>query len=94
MWKRKELKKQAKQTVKKNYWTAVVVCFLITILTGEFGTSVKGILNIDEDKVSENNEVSQEQFIMQEQIEKSSIIITPERREKIEEFKNSLNDMH
>ncbi len=93
MWKRKELKKQAKQTVKKNYWTAVVVCFLITILTGEFGTSVKGILNIDEDKVSENNEVSQEQFIMQEQIEKSSIIITPERREKIEEFKNSLNDM-
>lgn len=43
MWKRKELKNKAKKVVHKNYWTAIVVCFLIALLTGEFGTSVIGI---------------------------------------------------
>lgn len=43
MWKRKELKDKAKKVVHKNYWTAIVVCFLIALLTGEFGTSVIGI---------------------------------------------------
>lgn len=43
MWKRKELKTRAKQVVKKNYWTAIVVCFLIALFTGEFGTSIIGI---------------------------------------------------
>ena len=45
MWKRKELKKQAKRTVYKNYWTAILVCFLIALITGEFGTSIVGIWN-------------------------------------------------
>lgn len=43
MWKRKELKDRAKKVVHKNYWTTVVVCFLIALLTGEFGTSILGI---------------------------------------------------
>lgn len=43
MWKRKELKDKAKKVVHKNYWTAIVVCFLIALLTGEFGTSIIGI---------------------------------------------------
>ena len=43
MWKRKELKSRARQVVKKNYWTAIVICFLIALLTGEFGTSILGI---------------------------------------------------
>lgn len=43
MWKRKELKIKAKEVVKKNYWTAVVVCFLIALFTGEFGTSIVGL---------------------------------------------------
>ena len=43
MWTRKELKTKAKQVVKKNYWTAIIVCFLIALLTGEFGTSVIGV---------------------------------------------------
>ena len=47
MWKRKELKKKAREVVKKNYWTAIVVCFLIAILTGEFGTSIVGIWQVD-----------------------------------------------
>ena len=45
MWKRKELKNKAKQVVHRNYWTAIVVCFLIALLTGEFGTSITGIWN-------------------------------------------------
>ena len=28
MWKRKELKSRARQVVKKNYWTEIVICFL------------------------------------------------------------------
>jgi len=43
MWERKTLKERAKKVVKKNYWTAIVVCFLIALLTGEFGTSIVGI---------------------------------------------------
>ncbi len=43
MWKRKELKDRAKKVVHKNYWTAVVVCFLIALFTGEFGTSIVGV---------------------------------------------------
>lgn len=43
MWERKDLKSRAKKVVKKNYWTAIVVCFLIALLTGEFGTSILGI---------------------------------------------------
>ena len=43
MWTRKELKQKAKEVVKKNYWTAIIICFLIALLTGEFGTSIVGI---------------------------------------------------
>lgn len=43
MWKRKELKDRAKKVVHRNYWTAIVVCFLIALFTGEFGTSTVGI---------------------------------------------------
>ena len=45
MWVRKELKNRAKKVVNKNYWTAIVVCFLVALLTGEFGTSIVGIWN-------------------------------------------------
>ena len=43
MWRRKELKDNAKKVVHKNYWTAIVVCFLIALFTGEFGTSIVGV---------------------------------------------------
>mgnify|MGYP001060695172 CR=1 FL=1 len=43
MWERRELKEKAKKVVHRNYWTAIVVCFLIALLTGEFGTSILGI---------------------------------------------------
>jgi len=53
MWERKELKKKAKKVVHKNYWTAIVVCFLIALLTGEFGTSIVGMWN-SEDSMDPN----------------------------------------
>ena len=40
MWDRKELKARAKEVVKRNYWTAVVTCFLVSLITCEFGTTI------------------------------------------------------
>ena len=39
MWNRKELKEKAKKVIKKNYWTIIIVCFIMSILTGEYGLS-------------------------------------------------------
>ena len=33
MWKRKELKKNARRSIRQNYWRMVSVCFLIALLT-------------------------------------------------------------
>ena len=38
MWNRKELKEKAKNVIKNNYWTAVIVCFILMMFTGEFGS--------------------------------------------------------
>lgn len=48
MWNRKELKQKAKTVIKNNYWTAIVVCFLIALFTGEFGTSIVGVWQSNE----------------------------------------------
>lgn len=63
MWKRKELKNRAKKIVHKNYWTAIVVCFLIALLTGEFGTSILGIWNSD-DSMDPNYIINHEKNII------------------------------
>lgn len=36
MWKRKELKKNARRSIRQNYWRMVSVCFLITLLTASY----------------------------------------------------------
>lgn len=72
MWKRKELKAKAKQVVKNNYWTAIVVCFLIALLTGEFGTSVIGIWQKD-DSMDPNYIVNNEKIITNSTIDESKI---------------------
>ena len=59
MWERKELKNRAKKVVQKNYWTIVVVCFLIALLTGEFGTSIIGVWQ-SEDSMDPNYVIHQE----------------------------------
>lgn len=40
MWNRKELKEKAKNVIKNNYWTAVIVCFILMMFTGEFGSVI------------------------------------------------------
>ena len=67
MWKRKELKNRAKQVVRKNYWTAIVVCFLIALLTGEFGTSILGIWQSN-DSMDPNYILHNENIIMNEPV--------------------------
>ncbi len=42
MWNRKDLKQKGKKTLKANYWTVIVVCFIIAIFTSEFGVSITG----------------------------------------------------
>lgn len=62
MWKRKDLKKKAKEVVRKNYWTAIVICFLIALLTGEFGTSIVGVWQ-SEDSMDPNYIIHKEEYM-------------------------------
>ena len=45
MLSRAELKSRAKESVKKYYWAAVLVCFLTTLLSGGIGSSVASRMN-------------------------------------------------
>ena len=94
MWKRKELKDRAKEVIKKNYWTAIVVCFLIALLTGEFGTSIMGILQTEDsmdpyyiiahpNTIFEENQEDENEFLQQQS----------EMVEKLEEKKKNLSDI-
>ena len=92
MWKRKELKDKAKQIVKKNYWTAILVCFIIALLTGEFGTSIIGIWQ--EDDSIDPNFILNNEKIIENNINLSSL----NKGEKIdiivqEEFQKNLTDL-
>lgn len=93
MWKRKELKDRAKEVIKKNYWTAIVVCFLIALLTGEFGTSIMGILQTEDsmdpyyiiahpNTIFEENQKEENEFLKKQS----------EMVEKLEEKKENLSD--
>ena len=48
MWKRKEIKLKARKVIKRNYWTIILVCAILAIVTGEFGMSSVGIERNDE----------------------------------------------
>lgn len=87
MWKRKELKAKARKVVKKNYWTAIAVCFLIALLTGEFGTSIIGIWQT-EDSMDPYYIINHKNMIMKEQVEEEEQQV----QGKIEEKKITLND--
>lgn len=49
MWKRKDLKKEAKKKVKKNYAAAVVICFILAFIGIEFTESVELIHKTSDD---------------------------------------------
>lgn len=59
MWKRKELKDKAKKVLKKNYWSMIIVCFILAICTGEFGMSSTSIEKNDESIVATESLTSQ-----------------------------------
>ena len=91
MWKRKDLKTKAKQVVKKNYWTAILVCFIIALLTGEFGTSIIGIWQ-GEDTINPNF-IADTQKIIEENIDLPKINKIDQISIMAEEkFQKTLND--
>lgn len=92
MWKRKELKAKARQVVKKNYWTAIVVCFLIALLTGEFGNSIIGIWQAD-DSMDPNYLINNESIIITDESNEDKLQEIREIDAKIEEKKQNLNEM-
>lgn len=91
MWKRKNLKDKAKKTVKNNYWTAVVLCFVITILTGEYGNSITGIWQSG-DSVLPDYVITQNQYLIENEISKDNIAEIQEKQEKIEEITENLTE--
>lgn len=92
MWKRKELKNKAKEDVKKNYWTAILVCFLLALLTSEFGTSIIGIWQED-DSMDPTYIIKNENIIMNDQINNEQLEEAKEKSEEIEERKANLSDI-
>ena len=85
MWERKELKRKAKKVVYKNYWTALVVCFLVALFTGEFGTSIIGVWQ-SEDSMDPNYIVHHEAQELVSQQEKIHSFFTQEN------IKDTLNE--
>lgn len=82
MWNRKELKERARKLIRKNYWTVIVVCFLVALLTGEYGTSIIKI-------------IKEEQPISPYYIEEQEEIEIEENKEyaKIQEIEDKINSL-
>ena len=91
MWKRKELKEKAKQVVKINYWTAIIVCFLLALFTGEFGTSIILIWQ-GEDSIDPNYVLKQENIIGDNKQAEERLNEVEEQEQKIEEKKSEFNN--
>lgn len=88
MWRRKELKNRAKKVVYKNYWTAIVVCFLIALFTGEFGTSIVGLWQ-SEDSMDPDYIIHRENRIMNHEPNKTEL-----QENKIETLLSEENIKH
>ena len=90
MWKRKTLKEKARKVVSKNYWTAVVVCFLMALFTGEFGTSIIGIWqtddSVDPNYIIKNSLILENNDIAKEKLEENTKYID------ISKIKDSLSE--
>ena len=92
MWKRKDLKAKAKKVVKKNYWTAIIVCFIIALFTGEFGASTIGIWQMD-DSIDPNYLIKQENIVANNEEAQEKIDDAKQQEEELNEKKASLNDI-
>lgn len=94
MWKRKDLKKRAKEVVKKNYWTAIVICFIIALLTGEFGTSIVGLFENENDSFTPNYILNVEETQNKRPEEDSKYAVDLEEKSIItkQQLKDTLDD--
>ena len=92
MWKRKDLKVKAKKVVKKNYWTAIIVCFIIALFTGEFGASTIGIWQMD-DSIDPNYVMKQENIVVNNEEAQEKIDDAKQDEEELNKKKSSLNDI-
>ena len=92
MWKRKDLKNKARKVVKKNYWTAIVVCFLLALFTSEFGTSIIGIWQ-GEDTIDPNYIVKQENIVENNDMAEEKLDKIEEQESKLEEKKSLLGEV-
>lgn len=90
MWKRKDLKSKAKKVVKRNYWTAIIVCFLLALFTGEFGTSIILIWQ-GEDTVDPNYIIKQENIIEYNKKAEEELQEIKEGEKQIQDKKDTLN---
>lgn len=52
MWKRKELKKAARHSMKLNYMACIAVCFIMMFIAGEYNNTVQFILKYDNRNVA------------------------------------------
>lgn len=82
MWVRKELKKQAKSDLRKNYWAAIGICFILAFLGIQYADSV-GIIHQTSDNV-DNYTIIRKAVEEKDEIFLKSIDIT--------DYKESLND--
>ncbi len=89
MWNRKQLKDRAKKVVHKNYWTAMVVCFLIALLTGEFGTSIIGIWQ-SKDSIKPNYMIEHKRATEESQ-SKIKVVLNETQIKIIKEIEANLN---
>ena len=92
MWKIKDLKNKARKVVKKNYWTAIVVCFLLALFTSEFGTSIIGIWQ-SEDTIDPNYVVKQENIVENNDMAEEKLDKIEEQESKLEEKKSLLGEV-
>ena len=90
MWKRKKLKDEAKKVVRNNYWTAIVVCFLLALLTSEFTTSTIGIWQ-GKDSMDPNYIVRQENIVQNNEMAEEKLDEIKENEKKLAEKKNLLS---
>ena len=92
MWKRRDLKAKARKVVKNNYWTALIVCFLLALFTSEFGTSIILIWQ-GEDSVDPNYIVKQENIVGNNEKAEEELSEIKEKEEEFQEKRSGLNQV-
>lgn len=92
MWKRRDLKAKARKVVKNNYWTALIVCFLLALFTSEFGTSIILIWQ-GEDSVDPNYIVKQENIVRDNEKAEEELSEIKEKEEEFQEKRSGLNQV-